>query len=237
MGERQMLPRHTTRTEISDLAAMLASREQQRLVDRGTQMARIADPLSHSRHDERTAHDFILCLDVQKPPPSERRWATTATMTNAAPNAPGLLPFVLYQIAGLLAFAVLLPPNLLYRTLLHLVPSARPYPTWSLRRDLAIAGGRLYLACTKRFSLPRPEGKKAWQTSPLIERVVAPGTTTRMVEIPPVGDEWVVGVAAVAGEVVKREKVPGFWTVEKDWKGVDASALPREKVIMYIAGG
>lgn len=160
-------------------------------------------------------------------------------MADHAPNAPSTFAYLFYQTVGLLVFTILLPPTLLYRTICHVVPSQRPYPTWSLRRDLAVAAGRLYLAWTVRFCLPRPEKKKAWKRSPLIERVVGRGTGTTVVEIPPVNDEWITGVAASGEGEVKREKVPGFWTFERGGRWTEGSehATPAEKVIMYIAGG
>lgn len=160
-------------------------------------------------------------------------------MTTNAPNAPGILPYLLYQTIGLIAFTVLLPPTLLYRTVCHFVPGKRPHPSWSLSRDLALGAGRLYLAWTVRFCLPRPEGKKAWKRSPLIEKVVGRGTTTKVVEIPPVSNEWITSVAAAGKGWVKREKVPGFWTFESEghWTQGGEQATHGEKVIMYIAGG
>lgn len=160
-------------------------------------------------------------------------------MIEVAPNAPGALPYLLYQTVGLSVFAILLVPTLLYRTVCHYVPGQRPHPTWSLRRDLALAAGRLYLSWSERFSLPRSEGKKAWKRSPLIERVVGRGTTTTVVKIPLASEEWIHGIASAGQGIVKLENVPGFWTFEQGggWKEGSERAAPGEKVIMYIAGG
>jgi hypothetical protein len=93
-------------------------------------------------------------------------------MSPTPPNAPSLAAYLVYKTVGLVVFTALLPIILIYRVLRHLVPSLRPFPTWSLQRDLAIAGGRLYLSWTHRFSLPRPEGKAAWQPQKLVHRLI-----------------------------------------------------------------
>lgn len=157
----------------------------------------------------------------------------------APPNAPNLLTYLLYQTVGLVIFAVLLLPNLVCRTALHYIPGQRPHPTWSLQRNLAVSAGRLYLAWTNRFSLPRPEGKAAWKDLPWVQKLIGKGTTVKAVEIPPAGKEW-IGDLMQAGEgIVQGVKVPGFWTYEQTGSWMDGSeqAIPGEKVIMYISGG
>jgi hypothetical protein len=93
-------------------------------------------------------------------------------VSSPVPNAPSLPAYVFYKTIGFLAFSILLGPVLLLRFVRHFAPGQRPYPTWSLHRDLALGGGRLYLACTERFCLPRPEGKKAWQADKLVHKIV-----------------------------------------------------------------
>ncbi|EKM53594.1 uncharacterized protein PHACADRAFT_125418 [Phanerochaete carnosa HHB-10118-sp] len=160
-------------------------------------------------------------------------------MDRRVPNAPPLFLFVVYQILGHLIFALAILPTLLFRLVLHVSPRTRPYPTWSLRRDLVIATGRLYLLCTTYTSLPRLPGNKAWQSDPIAHKATGHGTKVKLVEVPPATKEWIVGIASDSEEVVNPVPVPCFWTFcpREDLKVGDESALDGERVILYIAGG
>jgi hypothetical protein len=160
-------------------------------------------------------------------------------MSNDIPNAPPLYLHVLYQFVALVAFAVAIIPVLLFRAVLHISPRTRPYPTWSLRRDLAIAGGRLYLACTTYTSLPRPPGDKAWQTDRMIQKATGHGTKVKTVQVPPLRDNWIIGVAKVGEGIVVPQPVPCFWTFcpNKARPEGDEYAEGGERVILYVAGG
>jgi hypothetical protein len=164
---------------------------------------------------------------------------TTMSDTNVAPNAPPAYLYFIHQTCGLLAFSVLIFPTLILHTVLHFIPSKRPYPTWSLARGLSIASGRLYLACVMRFSLPRPQGKKDWQNKTIIQKIVGSGIETQCIRIPPAPFKWITGVALVGKDIVHPAEVPGFITFEKNgkWNEGNEPAKPGEKVIMYIAGG
>lgn len=165
--------------------------------------------------------------------------ADSLAMTTRVPNAPPLYLFVAYQALGYLAFALAILPALLVRLILHISPKTRPYPTWSLRRDLAVAGGRLYMLCTTYPSLPRPPGHKAWQSDPVVQKASGHGTKVKLVEVPPAKEAWITGVASAGEEFVSPEPVPCFWTFCPQ-EGVamgDEAAREGERVIMYIAGG
>lgn len=165
--------------------------------------------------------------------------ADTDDATKPAPNAPPLFLHILYQTAGLVAFFIAVVPVLLFRTVLHVFPRTRPHPKWSLRRDLAVAIGRLYLACSTYFALPRPHGKKAWKVDPTMHKRTGKGTKVKMVEVPPVGQDWIVGVAQVGEGLVNPEPVACFWTfcpTETLVQG-DEKAQESERVILYVAGG
>lgn len=160
-------------------------------------------------------------------------------MDDNVPNAPPLWLSILYQALGFLAFALALVPTLLVRAVLHISPRTRPYPTWSLRRDLAVAAGRLFLACTTYAALPRQPGRGAWRAAPLVQRAAGHGTRVRLAEAPPLAAAWLVGVATAGGGVVVPEPVPCFWTF-CERKGVSAGderAEAGERVILYVAGG
>ncbi|GJE97300.1 alpha/beta hydrolase [Phanerochaete sordida] len=160
-------------------------------------------------------------------------------MAGRVPDAPPLYLFVIYQTLAYLVFALAIIPVLLYRLVFHILPSTRPYPTWSLRRDLAVAGGRLYMVCTTYPCLPRPPGHKAWQSDPIVQKTAGPHTKVKLVEVPPAEEEWMTGIANVAKGVVCPVPVPCFWTFcprEGLLKG-DEDAPPDERVIFYVAGG
>lgn len=160
-------------------------------------------------------------------------------MSDDVPNAPPLYLHVVYQALGFTAFTLALVPVLLFRAVLHIFPKARPYPTWSLRRDLAVAGGRLYLRCTSYSSLPRPHGRGAWESDPLVEKAAGNGTGVKVVEVPPLEPEWIIGIAKTGEGIVKPESVACFWTWDKKGAAVkgDEDALGNERVIFYVAGG
>ncbi|KIP08666.1 hypothetical protein PHLGIDRAFT_126866 [Phlebiopsis gigantea 11061_1 CR5-6] len=159
--------------------------------------------------------------------------------TDAIPNTPPLYLHVVYQTLGLLVFALVIVPVLILRAVLHTFPCLRPYPTWSLRKDLAVAGGRLFLACTSYFSLPRPHGKGAWMSDSKVHKAAGRGTRVKIVAAPPISDEWITGPAAVAKDTVRPVQVPCFWTFvpSKTLSEGDEHAQEGERVIMYIAGG
>jgi hypothetical protein len=154
------------------------------------------------------------------------------------PNAPSLPAYLGFQVLGLSAFFILLIPTVIYHTVLHLIPSKRPYPTWTLQRSIFISVLRLHLRCTTKFCLPRPKGKKDWKPDALVQRIVGHGTVTRCVAVPPVPTEWVQGVAAVGKGIVSPVEIPGFWTSENGACGQgDEPAKHGEKVLLYIPGG
>jgi hypothetical protein len=93
-------------------------------------------------------------------------------MPPSIPDAPSYLSYVLYQAVAITIFATFLPFVLVYRTLRHLVPSLRPYPTWSVQRDLALAAGRLYMNWSTRFCLPAAPGKESWSPHKFIHRMI-----------------------------------------------------------------
>lgn len=160
-------------------------------------------------------------------------------MSDAVPNTPPLYLHVFYQSLGFLVLGISIIPVLLFRTVLHIFPKTRPYPTWSLRKDLAVAGGRLYLACTTYTSLPRPHGIKAWRPDHKVHKATGHGTKVNAVKVPPVNAEWVIGVAKVGEGIVKPEPVACFWTFSPSntiLEG-DERADGSERVIMYVAGG
>lgn len=157
----------------------------------------------------------------------------------APPNSPPLILYILYQFLAYFAFALLLIPTILYRSVLHLHPATRPYPTWSLRRDLAVACGRLFLACTTFLSLPRPPAGKAWREDALVRRRVGGETAVKAVTVPPVPDAWIVGAARVGEDCVRPVDVPCFWTFSPA-QGLmegDERASAGERVVLYVAGG
>ena len=166
-------------------------------------------------------------------------FSQNTTMTDAIPNAPPLYQYVFYQGLGLFVFALAILPVLLVRAVLHISPGTRPYPTWSLRRSLAIAGGRLYLACTTYASLPRPHGVKAWRPDHNVHKATGHGTKVKAIRVPPASVEWITGVAKVGQDIVNPEPVACFWTFcpSKDISEGDERAGSGERVIMYVAGG
>lgn len=155
------------------------------------------------------------------------------------PNAPPLILYVIYQALSVVAFAVLLLPVVLFRSIQHIHPSSRPYPTWSYRRSVAVAVGRLYLACSTFFCLPRAPGKKAWKEHALVREQAGDGTAVKAVSVPSVRDEWRVGIARAAEGLVEPVDVPCFWTYSpaQNGKEGDARAGEDERVVLYVAGG
>ena len=156
-----------------------------------------------------------------------------------APNTPSLPAYAAFQALGYTVFLLLILPLLLYRTLLHLHPATRPHPAWSYRRDIAIAFGGLYLACTTYFCLPRPPGKQAWQEDALLRKQLGESLHVEVVGIPPLPEEWVVGIAAEGGAEVVPESVPGFWTFgpAQNIQCGEERAREGERVVLYVAGG
>ena len=155
-------------------------------------------------------------------------------------NAPSLPAYAAYQALGYIIFLALLPPVLVYRSLLHIHPATRPYPTWSYRRDIAIAFGGLYLACTTYFCLPRPPGKQAWQEDALLRKQLGESLHVEVVGIPPLPEEWVVGIAGAGNGEVTPEAIPGFWTFSPEQQDIQCGeerAREGERVVLYVAGG
>lgn len=173
------------------------------------------------------------------------RTSSTSAMTTAdkrqasPPNAPSLGVHIVKQTAGFLLFFLLLLPVVLFRATLHIFPRTRPHPSWSLRRSLAIAVGRLYLTCTTYLSLPRDPGAKSWKADDRVHKFAGKGTKVKTVLAPSLGDEWIVGVAREGKGYVCTEPVPCFWTfVPSDvWREGNEVAAPGEKVVMYVNGG
>lgn len=165
--------------------------------------------------------------------------ADTGDVTHPIPNAPPLFLHILQQTAGLTCFLFIVVPVLLFRTVLHIFPRARPHPKWSLRRDLTVAIGRLYLACSTYFALPQPHGTKAWKADTMMHKRTGKGTKVKAVEVPPVGQNWIVGVAQVGRVFVKPVPVACFWTFCPNEGLVqgDEKAQKSERVILYVAGG
>ncbi|KAI0343494.1 alpha/beta-hydrolase [Trametopsis cervina] len=161
------------------------------------------------------------------------------TQPERVPNAPSLPAHIFNQTLGFLVFFTLLLPVILYRTVLHISPKTRPHPSWTLRRSLAIAIGRLYLTCTTYLSLPREPGGSEWKTDDLVHRLAGKGTKVKMVRAPPVGEDWIISIATAGSGVVQAVDVPCFWTFVKDgkWEEGDERAEEGEKVIMYVNGG
>ena len=155
------------------------------------------------------------------------------------PNSPSLARYAGYQALGFTALVVLTVPTLVYRSFRHLRPAWRPYPTWSYRRDMAVAFGRLYLACTTYFCLPRPPAEKAWQEDALIRKQVGEGTQVLTVEVPPIAGEWLVGIATSGRGSVYPAAVPCFWTFHPELNIAqgDERARDGERVVLYVAGG
>jgi hypothetical protein len=187
------------------------------------------------------------------PPPDILTNTTTTTITlnthtimdellrdpATIPNAPSLPAHILHQTIGLFFFTLALLPVLAYRTITHFIPRTRPHRSWAFRRSIAIAFGRLYLACTTYLSLPRDPGPSAWKPDNLVRRLVGKGTRVKAVRVQGVNDEWVVSIAKAGGGAVVPVEVPCFWTVCEGGVGKDGDepAGEGERVIMYVNGG
>jgi hypothetical protein len=65
------------------------------------------------------------------------------------------------------------------------------------------------------------------------------GTGVQVVEIPPANNQFVSGMLAVASDIVKPAKVPGFMTYPTSlgYSKGDEPARPSERVILYVPGG
>ncbi|WWC64401.1 uncharacterized protein I303_107011 [Kwoniella dejecticola CBS 10117] len=161
------------------------------------------------------------------------------TADSSAPNAPSLGNYKLIIACTNLVYFALSPFAVLCLTLLYVL-EPRPFPSWTLSRQISTGLAKLSQCISGWWIPPPPEDWDDWGISPpgqsFLDAQVRRLVSLKVITLQPVDKKYIIGIADVQG--VQSVQRAGFWISPRaSLRRNDEPAKKGEKVIMHIHGG